>query len=246
MTLSSTSTRITLSKNKMQRLLFAVLLISFSSLACTRTLAFVPLSFSSSSAAGTSFQTRSTSNTLDSSISSLTCLEMQKKKGVKKPSSPSSAKGFIGTAAKPSGSFPYAGSVRPGRQSAQKTVSIPSIVKPDYWKTGIPGTGASAAAMSKQFQLPWMIEVKNSADIEKMRAAGSLARDILDLAGRRVQEGVTTDEIDELVHEATIAASLIDCCCCFCVLCCFFRGFISHTHTPFFRHDYRLEPIHLP
>jgi methionyl aminopeptidase len=47
---------------------------------------------------------------------------------------------------------------------------------------------------------PWMIEVKTVDEIEKMRAAGSLARDILDLAGRTVQVGVTTDEIDSVVH----------------------------------------------
>ena len=49
-----------------------------------------------------------------------------------------------------------------------------------------------------------MIEVKTAKEIEKMREAGALAREILDLAGRAVAVGVTTDEIDELVHQETI------------------------------------------
>lgn len=96
--------------------------------------------------------------------------------------------------------FPYAGSIRPGKQTPQKKISSSSaatIMKPDYAETGIP------ARVDKPM-FPWMIEVKNAQDIEKMRAAGSLARDILDLAGRAVQVGVTTDEIDNLVHEEII------------------------------------------
>eukprot|EP00957_Ditylum_brightwellii_P056460 4279403-Ditylum_brightwellii.AAC.1 len=39
-----------------------------------------------------------------------------------------------------------------------------------------------------------------------MRASGRLAREVLDLAGRAVRPGVTTDEIDNIVHGATIKA----------------------------------------
>jgi methionyl aminopeptidase len=55
--------------------------------------------------------------------------------------------------------------------------------------------------------LPWVIEVKKPDEIEKMRSAGKLARDILDLAGRAVAVGVTTDEIDTIVHEAVVKVS---------------------------------------
>ena len=96
--------------------------------------------------------------------------------------------------------FPYAGALRPGKQSKQKIVTVDSILKPDYAKTGMP------QRVDKPM-FPWMIEVKNAQDIEKMRAAGSLARDILDLAGQAVQVGVTTDEIDELVHSEIIKVS---------------------------------------
>ena len=52
--------------------------------------------------------------------------------------------------------------------------------------------------------LPWVIEVKTEEEIEKMRAAGRVAREVLDLAGRMVCAGVTTDEIDNVVHEETL------------------------------------------
>mmetsp|Transcript_12517 Transcript_12517/g.24012 ORF Transcript_12517/g.24012 Transcript_12517/m.24012 type:complete len:414 (+) Transcript_12517:158-1399(+) len=93
--------------------------------------------------------------------------------------------------------FPYAGTIRPGKQSPQKKVTDKNILKPDYAESGIP------QRVDKPM-FPWMIEVKSAEDIEKMRAAGSLARDILDLAGRAVEVGVTTDEIDNLVHSEII------------------------------------------
>jgi len=95
-------------------------------------------------------------------------------------------------------SFPYAGAIRPGQQSPQRTVLDNAIVKPDYAETGIPKNGNSRAL------LPWLIEVKTDQEIEKMRAAGKLARQVLDMAGQAVAPGVTTDEIDKLVHEETV------------------------------------------
>jgi|TARA_B100000524_G_scaffold151831_1_gene76936 methionyl aminopeptidase len=44
--------------------------------------------------------------------------------------------------------------------------------------------------------LPWQIEVKSEKDIEGMRAAGRVAREVIDCATRAVAVGVTTDEID--------------------------------------------------
>ena len=96
--------------------------------------------------------------------------------------------------------FPYAGTIRPGKQSPQKKVADKKILKPDYAETGIP------QRVDKPM-FPWMVEVKSAQDIEKMRAAGSLARDILDLAGRAVEVGVATDEIDNLVHSEIIKVS---------------------------------------
>ena len=46
--------------------------------------------------------------------------------------------------------------------------------------------------------------VKSPEIIERMRHAGTVAAEILRLAGAMVRPGVTTDEIDAFVHEATI------------------------------------------
>lgn len=93
--------------------------------------------------------------------------------------------------------FPYAGTIRPGNVSPRKVVMEENILKPDYAESGTP------LRVDKPM-FPWMVEVKSSEDIDKMRAAGSVARDILDLAGRAVQVGVTTEEIDNLVHSEII------------------------------------------
>jgi methionyl aminopeptidase len=52
--------------------------------------------------------------------------------------------------------------------------------------------------------LPWVIEVKTPEEIEKMKVSGRIARQVLDIAGQAVRVGMTTDEIDELVHEETL------------------------------------------
>ena len=110
----------------------------------------------------------------------------------------SQPQGFAGAIKNQQTKFPYAGSVRPGNQSPQRVVVDQNILRPDYADDGIPKKGRSSPL------LPWVIEVKTPEEIEKMRAAGRLAREILDMAGRAVAVGVTTDEIDSLVHEATI------------------------------------------
>jgi hypothetical protein len=94
--------------------------------------------------------------------------------------------------------FPYAGEVRPGQQSPQRQVLDSTISRPDYADTGVPVRGNKP-------MLPWIVEVKNAEQIEKMRASGKLARYILDLGGAQVKPGVTTDEIDKVVHDAVVA-----------------------------------------
>ena len=108
----------------------------------------------------------------------------------------------MATANKQKDTFPYAGAIRPGVQSPQRVVDQADIPRPDYAETGIPSGGTAKRL------LPWMIEVKSAAEIEKMRASGKLAREILDLAGRAALPGVTTDEIDTLVHEAILEVSV--------------------------------------
>lgn len=80
-------------------------------------------------------------------------------------------------------SFQYAGSIRAQQQSPRRYVPD-TIMVPDYALDGIP--------KAKGAMFPWIIEVKKEEEIEKMRVAGRVAREVLDLAGKAVKAGVTT------------------------------------------------------
>mmetsp|Transcript_80593 Transcript_80593/g.121099 ORF Transcript_80593/g.121099 Transcript_80593/m.121099 type:complete len:412 (+) Transcript_80593:174-1409(+) len=127
-------------------------------------------------------------------------LLMNKKNAAGKKRTKTKSQGFASSFSRPSNGFPYAGSITPGKQSPQRSVVDDKIILPDYAKDGTPKKGRNSPL------LPWIIEVKTPEEIEKMRAAGKLAREVLDLAGRAVAVGVTTDEIDTIVHEATVKA----------------------------------------
>jgi len=51
-----------------------------------------------------------------------------------------------------------------------------------------------------------VISLKTSEEIEKMRVAGRLAVDVLDMITPYVQAGVTTDELDRLCHDYIVNA----------------------------------------
>lgn len=91
--------------------------------------------------------------------------------------------------------FKFTGKLRPGEISPKKTVPK-EIVCPDYWNDGKP--------KAKLPRFAWDITTLTDEEIAKMRVSGRIAREILDIAGRMVQPGVLTDEIDEVVHEETI------------------------------------------
>jgi methionyl aminopeptidase len=80
--------------------------------------------------------------------------------------------------------------VKPGTVSPGRPVP-PDIPRPDYADTGEPTHWSEPA-------------VKSPEVIARMRKAGRAAAEILEIAGRVVAPGVTTDEIDAVVHEATI------------------------------------------
>lgn len=50
-----------------------------------------------------------------------------------------------------------------------------------------------------------MIELKTASQIEKMRVAGRLTRQALELAGSMIRPGITTGEIDKAVHDFIVA-----------------------------------------
>lgn len=93
-------------------------------------------------------------------------------------------------------SFNFTGPLRPGVVSPKRNVPE-KIQRPNYAKSGVP--------RDRVPRVPWDIEVKDAATIERMRVAGRLAREVLDAAGRAVKVGVTTDEIDAVAHAETIA-----------------------------------------
>ena len=92
----------------------------------------------------------------------------------------------------------YTGRVTPGTRSPTRVIPA-GIVRPDYADDGEPKTKG---------WLPGQIEVKSAKDIEAMRVVGRLAREVLDAATRLVASagpGLTTDEIDAVVHAETVA-----------------------------------------
>jgi methionyl aminopeptidase len=85
---------------------------------------------------------------------------------------------------------PLEGRVLQGVVSPRRSVPA-HIVKPPYADTG----------HAKRWNEP---RVKSPEIIERMRRAGAMAAEVLRLAGELARPGVTTDEIDVFVHEATI------------------------------------------
>src|SRR4051812_24664834 len=89
--------------------------------------------------------------------------------------------------------FDYTGDLRPAWISPRRTVPD-HIEKPDYASNGQPqGEGANS------------IYINNAKEIAGIRAACKLGRQALDLAANSVRPGVTTDEIDRIVHEFCIS-----------------------------------------
>ncbi|BEP12623.1 type I methionyl aminopeptidase [Acidothermaceae bacterium B102] len=81
--------------------------------------------------------------------------------------------------------------VRPGRVSPRRAVP-PSIARPPYLATGgVPQDRGSGAPRSADV-------------IARLRVAGRAAAEVLALAGAAVQAGVTTDELDVIVHDECI------------------------------------------
>ena len=46
-----------------------------------------------------------------------------------------------------------------------------------------------------------MVTIKTAEDQKKMRVAGRLAADVLDMIGEHVVPGVTTEELDRICHD---------------------------------------------
>uniref|UniRef100_A0A2P2LX63 Methionine aminopeptidase n=1 Tax=Rhizophora mucronata TaxID=61149 RepID=A0A2P2LX63_RHIMU len=94
--------------------------------------------------------------------------------------------------------FDWTGTLRPYPMSP-KLVVPDYIDKPDWAADGMP-------KIEPNSDLQHVVEIKNPVQISRMRETCRIAREVLDAAARVIRPGVTTDEIDRVVHEATIAA----------------------------------------
>ncbi|ORX58315.1 methionyl aminopeptidase 1 [Hesseltinella vesiculosa] len=70
------------------------------------------------------------------------------------------------------------------------------IPKPDYSVTSIPVSEEKARGDA--------IKVLSPEEIQGMRECCKIAREVLDIGAAAVRPGITTDEIDRIIHEATI------------------------------------------
>ena len=58
----------------------------------------------------------------------------------------------------------------------------------------------SIRAHFKKISIKMPVTIKNKEEIEKMRVAGRLASEVLDMIGEHVQAGVTTDQLNTICH----------------------------------------------
>ena len=98
--------------------------------------------------------------------------------------------------------FSFTGSLRPTRISPRRPV--PSTIRqPDY--ATHPQGRSAAEERDKYQQGAQFIRVFTPAELDGelgLRHACRMGREVLDVAGNALRPGVTTDEIDRVVHEA--------------------------------------------
>lgn len=94
--------------------------------------------------------------------------------------------------------YPYTGTLRPGRLSAPRLVPA-SIKRPDY--ADHPEGHPLSEIADRHNTIP---KVLTDEEIESMRVVTKLAREVLNEAAKAADVGVTTDELDRIVHEAAI------------------------------------------
>lgn len=95
--------------------------------------------------------------------------------------------------------FSFTGKLRPGKLSPKRGLPK-TIERPDY-ADHIQGVSACEEADSRSRSDPRKMDAES---LVAMRECCKLGREVLDIAGRAVRVGITTDEIDKIVHEACI------------------------------------------
>lgn len=81
--------------------------------------------------------------------------------------------------------------VVPGKVSPAR--SVPAHIRtPEYAATGVPNSARSSCRKTSDDQ------------IERIRKAGKIAREVLDSVLEKVRPGITTDELDRIAHSRTV------------------------------------------
>ncbi|PBK96820.1 methionine aminopeptidase [Armillaria gallica] len=93
-------------------------------------------------------------------------------------------------------SYEYTGSMRPMYPLSAKRTVPDHIPRPEYADDGRPMAEARAAGQPPR--------ILSKEEQDKMRTVCRLAREVLDIAASHAKPGVTTDELDEIVHNACI------------------------------------------
>jgi methionyl aminopeptidase len=91
--------------------------------------------------------------------------------------------------------YPFTGPLRPVYPLSEKRMIPKSIPHPEWSQSGIPN-------------YPYVkrnnITILDEKGIAAMRKVCRLSREVLDIAAAAIKPGVTTDQIDEIVHNACI------------------------------------------
>jgi methionyl aminopeptidase len=95
--------------------------------------------------------------------------------------------------------YVFTGKLRPGLLSAPRTVPD-HIARPDYASHPLGISATERLANSNRD----IIKVHSKEEIEGIRLACKIGREVLDIAGSVVRAGITCDEIDRIVHEAIV------------------------------------------
>jgi len=92
--------------------------------------------------------------------------------------------------------FDFSGPLRPLYPLSPKRTLPDHIQRPDYAEDGMP-----VSELRRTGQPPRILSPEEQ---EKMRTVCRLAREVLDIAASHIRPGITTDEIDAVVHQACI------------------------------------------
>lgn len=93
--------------------------------------------------------------------------------------------------------FQYTGDLRPNYPLTPRK-SVPKHIKlPDYAKDGKPYSEIKNDRLGK-------IPIMSEKDIEKIRKVSKFGREVLDAVARNIKPGVTTEELDVIIHRESV------------------------------------------